>query len=89
MTASRIASAMSTVSWASTSNWIAQQLREAFPYEPPVKFLILDHDSKYGAEVPAAIRSMSLRAVRTAVGCPGRMGWQLPPRTPGSCDCDQ
>src|SRR5215510_11658974 len=37
-----------------TRVWIVQQLREAFPYEPPVKFLILDHDSKYGAEVPAA-----------------------------------
>lgn len=52
MTASRIASAMSTVSWASTSNWIAQQLREAFPYEPPVKFLILDHDSKVWRRSP-------------------------------------
>ena len=29
-----------------TSAWIAQQLGEAFPYKPPVEFLILDHDSK-------------------------------------------
>ena len=66
-----------------TSAWIVQQLREAFPYEPPVKFLILDHDSKYGAEVPAAIRAMSLRAVRTAVGCPWQNG--VAERWVGSC----
>jgi len=66
-----------------TSAWIVQQLREAFPYEPPVKFLILDHDSKYGAEVPAAIRSMSLRALRTAVGCPWQNG--VAERWVGNC----
>jgi putative transposase len=66
-----------------TSAWIVQQLREAFPYEAPVKFLILDHDSKYGAEVPAAIRAMSLRAARTAVGCPWQNG--VAERWVGSC----
>lgn len=53
-----------------TSTWIVQQLREAFPYEPGAEFLILDHDAKYGIEVPAAIRSMDIEAVQTAVGCP-------------------
>jgi putative transposase len=66
-----------------TSSWIVQQLREAFPYEPPVRFLILDHDSKYGIEVPAAIRSMSMRPVRTAVGCPWQNG--VAERWVGNC----
>jgi putative transposase len=44
-----------------TRSWIGQQLRQAFPYEPPVRFLLLDHDSKYSIEVPAVIRSMSIR----------------------------
>jgi transposase InsO family protein len=50
-------------------------------------FLILDHDAKYGTEVPAAIRSMDIAAIRTAVGCPWqngiaeRWGWQLPSQT--------
>jgi putative transposase len=57
-----------------TSAWIVQQLREAFPYESPVKFLVLDHDSKYGTEVPAAIRAMGITTVRTAVGCPWQNG---------------
>jgi hypothetical protein len=56
------------------SIWIVQQLREAFPYKPAAKFLILDHDSKYGSEVPAAIRAMDIKAVRTTVGCPWQNG---------------
>ena len=66
-----------------TSAWIVQQLREAFPYEPVIKFLILDHDAKYGREVPAAIRSMDIAAVRTAVGCPWQNG--VAERWVGSC----
>jgi hypothetical protein len=46
-----------------TSSWIVQQLREAFPYQSTPKFLILDHDAKYGLEVPAAIRSMNMGCV--------------------------
>ena len=57
-----------------TSVWIVQQLREAFPYEPATRFLILDHDAKYGTEVPAASRSMNMTTVRTAVGCPWQNG---------------
>jgi putative transposase len=57
-----------------TSTWIVQQLREAFPYEAPVSFLILDHDAKYGNEVPAIIGSMDITAVRTVVGCPWQNG---------------
>jgi putative transposase len=37
-----------------TSNWIIQQLREAFPYQSVPTFLILDRDAKYGLEVLAA-----------------------------------
>ena len=66
-----------------TSAWIVQQLREAFPYEPTAKFLILDHDAKYGTEVPAAIRSMNITAVRTSVGCPWQNG--VAERWVGSC----
>ena len=66
-----------------TRAWIVQQLPEAFPYAPPVRFLLLDHDSKYGIEVPAAIRSMGIRPVRTAVGCPWQNG--VAERWVGSC----
>ena len=57
-----------------TSLWIVQQLREAFPYDPPVRFLLLDHDAKYGSEVSAAMCSMDITAIRTMVGCPWQNG---------------
>jgi hypothetical protein len=77
-----------------TGAWIVQQLREAFPYERATEFLLLDHDSKYGTAVPVAIRSMDIKAVRTAVGCLAErgsraLGRQLPSRTAGSRDCHQ
>jgi putative transposase len=39
-----------------TSRWIVQQLREAFPYQTAPRFLIFDHDQKYGSEVPATVQ---------------------------------
>jgi hypothetical protein len=47
-----------------TSSWIVQQLREAFPYQSTPKFLLFDHDQKYGLEVPAAIQSMRITCVQ-------------------------
>ena len=67
----------------STSAWTAQQLREAFPYEPPAEFLLLDHDAKYGTEVFAAIHAMNIKPVRTAVGCPWQNG--VAERWVGNC----
>ena len=69
-----------------TSEWIVQQLREAFPYQPSIKFLIFDHDAKYGTAVPAAIGSMEITVVRTAVGCPWQNG--VAERWVGSCRRD-
>jgi putative transposase len=66
-----------------TSSWVTQQLREAFPYDAAPKFLIFDHDAKYGCEVPTAIRWMNITAVRTSVGCPWQNG--VAERWVGSC----
>src|SRR5262249_9524310 len=66
-----------------TSTWIAQQLREAFPYQPAPKFLILDHDAKYGLEVPATIRSMRITPLRTSIRSPWQNG--VAERWVGSC----
>ncbi len=49
-----------------TSLWIVQQLREAFPFESAPRFLIFDRDSKYGVEVPAAVRSLKITPIRTS-----------------------
>jgi hypothetical protein len=51
------------------SRWIVQQLREAFPFDSAPRFLIFDRDSKYGAEVPAAVRSLTITPLRTSFEC--------------------
>jgi hypothetical protein len=56
-----------------TSIWIVQQLREAFPYDSAPRFLLLDHDAKYGLEVPASIRSLNMTPVRISIQSPCKM----------------
>ena len=53
-----------------TTQWIIQQLREAFPFDSAPRFLIFDRDAKYGLEVPVAIRFLSIRPVRTPSKAP-------------------
>jgi transposase InsO family protein len=66
-----------------TSNWIVQQLREAFPYDVVPRFLVFDHDAKYGLEVPTAIRSMKIACVQTSIQSPWQNG--VAERWVGSC----
>src|ERR1700745_3959228 len=47
-----------------SSTWIAQQLREAFPYESAPSFLLFDDCQKYGLEVPTALRSLQITGVQ-------------------------
>ncbi len=69
-----------------TSTWIAQQLREAFPYESAPRFLLFDHDQKYGLEVPAALRSLQITGVQTSIRSPWQNG--VAERWVGSCRRD-
>ena len=62
-----------------TSPWIVQQLREAFPYDSAPRFLLLDHDAKYGLEVPASMRSLNMTPVRTSIRSPWQSPVGLPP----------
>jgi putative transposase len=56
-----------------TSSWIIQQLREAFPFESALRFLIFDRDAKYGL-VPVGVRSLKMVPVRTAFESPWQNG---------------
>ena len=56
------------------SHWVVQQLREAFPYEAPYKYLILDRDKKFGLEVIAAIRAGGSKPKRTSFQSPWQNG---------------
>jgi transposase InsO family protein len=66
-----------------TSIWTAQQLRDAFPYADVPRFVVFDHDAKYGLEVPATIRAMSISPLRSSIACPWQNG--VAERWVGSC----
>jgi hypothetical protein len=38
--------------------WVAQQLREAWAYKQPHRFLLFDRDSKFGIDVVSVVRHM-------------------------------
>jgi len=57
-----------------TSAWVAQQLREAFPFDEAPRYLIRDRDGIYGAEVKRCIKSMNIEEVLIAPRSP----WQSP-----------
>lgn len=52
--------------------WVAQQLREAWAYKLPHRFLLFDRDSKFGADVVSAVRDVGRQPTRTAFRSP----WQ-------------
>ncbi|MGA8309250.1 MAG: hypothetical protein WB755_04425, partial [Terriglobales bacterium] len=50
--------------------WIVQQMREAWPYNTAHRFLLFDHDSKFGNDVVSFVRDTGMRPVRTAFRSP-------------------
>jgi transposase InsO family protein len=57
-----------------TAVWVAQQLREAFPYDQAPRYLIRDRDAIYGAEVRRCLKNMGIEEVVIAPRSP----WQNP-----------
>jgi hypothetical protein len=57
-----------------TADWVVQQLREAFPEASPYRYVILDRDSKFDAEVIAFLKATGLKQKRTSVQAPGQNG---------------
>ena len=66
-----------------TSEWVVQQLREAFPEAGPYRYVILDRDSKFNADVIRFLKSTGLTPKRTSVQAPWQNG--LAERWIGSC----
>jgi transposase InsO family protein len=65
------------------SEWVVQQLREAFPYSTPYRYAILDRDTKFDAEVLSMLRSIGLKPKRTSRESPWQNG--VAERWVGSC----
>jgi putative transposase len=53
-----------------TAFWLGQQVVNAFPWDTAPKFLIRDRDGAYGEEFSHRVRSLGIRAVKTAVRAP-------------------
>src|SRR5215210_3102405 len=53
-----------------TDEWVAQQLREATPPGERPRFLLRDHDSKYGARFARLAEASGITVVRTPVRAP-------------------
>ena len=68
--------------------WVVQQLREAWAYKQPHRFLLFDRDSKFGADVVPAVRDIGSQPIRTAFRSPWQNGvaerwvgsWRLAPK---------
>jgi putative transposase len=54
--------------------WIVQQMREAWPYASAQRFLIFDHDSKFGKDVISSAKNMGCAPVRTTFRSPWQNG---------------
>ena len=57
-----------------TSEWTAQQMAEAFPWDTARRYLLRDRDSTYGDSFRQRVRGMGIREVLTAPRSP----WQNP-----------
>jgi putative transposase len=57
-----------------TADWVVQQLREAFPEASPYRYVILDRDSKFDADVIAFLKATGLEPKRTSVQAPWQNG---------------
>jgi putative transposase len=66
--------------------WVLQQLREAWAYKQPHRFLLFDRDAKFGADVVSAVRDMGSEPTRTAFRSPWQNG--VAERWVGSCRRD-
>ena len=58
-----------------TSEWIARQLTEAFPWNEAPRYLIRDRDRIYGTVVTRRIRAMGIRDKPTAPASPWQNGY--------------
>ena len=57
-----------------TASWVAQQIREAFPWESAPRYLLHDRDPAFQGECKVSMKAMGIKSVQTAPRSP----WQNP-----------
>jgi len=66
-----------------TAEWVVQQLRETFPDAGPYRYVILDRDAKFDADVIAFLKATGLKPKRTSIRAPWQNG--IAERWVGGC----
>ena len=66
-----------------TAQWVALQLRHAFPYDIAPRYLIFDRDAIFNSYVVTTVKSFGIKPVRTSYRCPWQNG--VVERWIGSC----
>jgi transposase InsO family protein len=69
-----------------TSGWVAQQLREAFPYDSVPGYLIFDRAKNFNDDVVSIVKSFGITPKRTSFRSPWQNG--VAERWVGSCRTD-
>ncbi|HZL50001.1 MAG TPA: integrase core domain-containing protein [Terracidiphilus sp.] len=69
-----------------TSAWVVQQLREAFPYDSALGYLIFDRGTNFSEEVIDALKSFGIEPKRTSFRSPWQNG--VAERWVGACRQD-
>lgn len=57
-----------------SSDWVAQQIRDAYPFDEAPKLMLMDHDSIFVPVMNRTLPNMGIKVVRTSVGCPKQNG---------------
>ena len=57
-----------------TSEWIVQQLRESFPLPSQYRYVLFDHDAKFGGDVLRFLKSSDLIPIQTSIRSPWQNG---------------
>ena len=73
----------------STSEWVVQQLREAFPETSEDQYLIFDQDAKFSIEVHHFLDSSGISAIHTSYRSPWQVGSKFSKRCARSCNRGQ
>ncbi len=58
-----------------TAFWLAQQIREAFPWDSAPRFLVRDNDKKYGDAFKRTVRAFGIRDRPTSFKSPWQNGY--------------
>jgi putative transposase len=66
-----------------TSEWIVQQLREAFPLPNPYRYVVLDRDAKFNPDVLGTLEASGIVPIQTSARSPWQNG--TAERWVGSC----